>query len=317
LKARLSFFSVLFCIGLIAIASLMGSAGWGANAQFWWQIRAPRVANSVLVGSLLGLAGALMQSVVRNPLAEPYLFGTSAGAGLAVLVAVVLLPSLDQSDWLGAVSFTSAAFVGALMSTIAVLALGRLAGLRDSARLVVVGVALASLLGALIQVVSLWAADASIRGVFYWLLGSISESWPVAWIFVLAVICFVWAFGEHRAIDAVSFGRAMARNFGIDERKANRRLLICASLCTALAVSLAGAIGFIGLAAPHIARRLFGPSALYAVPGAALVGATIVTVADAIGRVMLAPQVIPVGVMTTLLGVPVLIHLLLQRRGGQ
>ncbi len=297
------------CLLLMAAASAVGGTGiWWLqvppDGALWLELRLPRVVNGALVGGLLALAGMLLQVVLRNPLADPFLFGSASGAALAQVLALGLAGA-------GFVLMNLAGFVGALVASLLVVALAKQRQLAASTtRLIVLGVAVSSLLGAALQVSLLWLSDRAVRGLYFWLMGSVSEAWQSPWFYGLFCLVLLASFSLRLTIDALAHGPVMARNWGVDADQALRWLLLLSSLATALAVGSAGALGFVGLAGPHLARLLVGSAARYALPASVLVGATLVVVADGIARWLLSPVVLPVGILTTLLGVPWLIHLL-------
>jgi iron complex transport system permease protein len=255
---------------------------------------------------LLAVSGGAMQSVLRNPLADPYLLGTAGGAGLAAVLALAFkLPSPGVE---------LAAFGGAML---AMLIVGGLAGTRkgfDEQRVVLVGVAVGALFGAATNIVLALADDSELRTMVFWLLGDLGgiEGLRLAGLLVAAGLALLWSILDARGIDAIAWGDAIARDLGVDARAARLRATALAAFATAIAVANAGAIGFVGFAAPHIARRFFGGDARIALPTAAALGATITMLADAAARTVATPQLLPVGVFTALIGVPVLLHQLVR-----
>ena len=312
---------LVLCTLLILLASsTLGSSGFVLPWQhdqaraIWLDLRLPRLGNGVLVGSLLAIAGLVMQNVVRNPLADPYLFGSAAGAALAVLLLLIVLPAVRVDSWFAQISVTSAAFAGALATLLILVSLSSSRLGNDTSTLVLIGVALASLLGAILQLLTIWANEPALRGIYFWMMGAIPDNKPTVWLVLATALVTAWAWYERKSLDAVVFGAALARNFGVEYRTVVTRLLALASLATALAISQSGAIAFVGLAAPHIARRICGARAQVLIPASVCVGCVIVTLADALGRFAIAPQTIPVGVLTTFIGTPILFHLLRARR---
>jgi iron complex transport system permease protein len=170
------------------------------------------------------------------------------------------------------------------------------------------------LFGAATNVVLAMADDSELRGMIFWLLGDLGgvEGWRLVGLLVAALLALFWACLDARAIDAIAWGDAIARDLGVDASAARMRTVALAAFATAIAVANVGAIGFVGFAAPHIARRLFGADARIALPGAAALGASVVMLADACARTLAAPQLLPVGVFTALIGVPVLLHQLIR-----
>lgn len=289
-------------VGSTGLLHTLGPDAW----TLWWEIRVPRVAAGAAVGTLLALSGAAMQSVLRNPLADPYLLGTAGGAGLAAVLALAFK--------IPAPGVELAAFGGALL---AILLVAAFAGARrgfDEQRVVLVGVAAGALFGAATNVVLAMADDSELRGMIFWLLGDLGgvEGWRLIGLLVAALLALIWACVDARAIDAIAWGDAIARDLGVDAPVARMRTVALAAFATAIAVANVGAIGFVGFAAPHIARRLFGADARLALPGAAALGAATVMLADACARTLAAPQLLPVGVFTALIGVPVLLHQLIR-----
>jgi iron complex transport system permease protein len=297
----------------MAVGSLIGGTGvwWlqvAPNWSVWFELRLPRVVNGACVGALLGISGLLLQVVLRNPLADPYLFGSATGAALAQVLALGLAGA-------GFLFANLAGFFGALAATSLVLLLSRSQrnAAMSTASLIILGVAVSSLLGAGLQISLLSLSDRAVRGIYFWLLGSVSEAWqPGVFYWFCGLILALITLLRGR-IDALRHGAIMARNWGVDGRALTQQLLVLASVATALAVGSAGALGFVGLAAPHIARLTVGSSMAVLLPCTALIGAAMVVLADALARWLLSPIVLPVGILTTLLGVPWLIHLLRQR----
>jgi iron complex transport system permease protein len=289
-------------VGSTGMLHTLGPDAW----TLWWDIRVPRVAAGEAIGMLLAVSGGAMQSVLRNPLADPYLLGTAGGAGLAAVLALAFkLPSPGVE---------LAAFGGAML---AMLIVGGLAGTRkgfDEQRVVLVGVAVGALFGAATNIVLALADDSELRTMVFWLLGDLGgiEGLRLAGLLVAAGLALLWSILDARGIDAIAWGDAIARDLGVDARAARLRATALAAFATAIAVANAGAIGFVGFAAPHIARRFFGGDARIALPTAAALGATITMLADAAARTVATPQLLPVGVFTALIGVPVLLHQLVR-----
>jgi iron complex transport system permease protein len=289
-------------VGSTGMLHTLGPDAW----TLWWDIRVPRVAAGAAIGMLLAVSGGAMQSVLRNPLADPYLLGTAGGAGLAAVLALAFkLPSPGVE---------LAAFGGAML---AMLIVGGLAGTRkgfDEQRVVLVGVAVGALFGAATNIVLALADDSELRTMVFWLLGDLGgiEGLRLAGLLVAAGLALLWSILDARGIDAIAWGDAIARDLGVDARAARLRATALAAFATAIAVANAGAIGFVGFAAPHIARRFFGGDARIALPTAAALGATITMLADAAARTVATPQLLPVGVFTALIGVPVLLHQLVR-----
>ncbi|MFF5669255.1 FecCD family ABC transporter permease [Streptomyces hygroscopicus] len=275
-----------------------------------WQLRLPRTLLAAVCGAGLAVCGAVMQSLLRNPLADPFVLGVSSGASTGA-VAVVVLGAGG-----GAVTVSAGAFVGAVVSFALVL-LGSqvLGGTMD--RVVLSGVAAMQLFSALTSFVVMTAADAEqTRGVLFWLLGSLGNvGWSEVWVClaVLAVVLLVCAAHAH-ALDAFAFGQDAAATLGVHVARTRLILLSVTALLTAALVSSAGAIGFVGLVLPHVTRALVGPGHARLLPVTALTGAVFLVWVDTLARTALDPQEVPVGVVTSLIGVPAFLLVLYRSR---
>ena len=274
-----------------------------------WQLRVPRVLLAAVAGAGLAACGCVLQAVTRNALAEPYLLGVSSGASTgAVLVLVLGVGS-------GALSLSGGALVGGLVSFgIVFLLMGR--GPVTSSRIVLTGVVVGQLFSALTSLVVTAFGDAdSTRGLTYWLLGSLAAArWPSVLLCAVVVVVAAAAFQlVAPSLDALSFGQDAAASLGVDVRVLRVVVLVGAAAATAAIVAAVGAIGFVGLIVPHAARLLVGPGHRLLLPVSVLAGAVFLVLADLLGRLAFAPQQVPVGVVTALVGVPVFL-LVLRRR---
>ncbi len=315
-------------LGLVA-GLATGAAGFSPRA-FWadlhgpdgglllGQIRAPRTVGAALVGALLGLSGAIAQGLFRNPLADPYLLGSAAGAGLGVVLVLAAAAlggtsiSLATVLWIERMGLVTAAFVGALAGVAMTLSLAR--GAVQTLRLLLAGVVVGVLLGAISDLITVASPDA-LRGKQAFMLGSTSFlGWRAlalmgAGLVVLAVLAWRYA----RALDALTLGDDSALSLGLDLGRMRLALVLMLSLGTALAVSQAGLVAFVGLVAPHLVRRNApGPHAWLLLASAAM-GSALLLVADVISRALIAPEELPVGVVTAVLGGAYLFWLLKQR----
>lgn len=275
-----------------------------------WDLRLPRTLLAAVCGAGLALCGAIMQSLLRNPLADPFVLGISSGASTgAVLVAVLGIGG-------GAISLSMGAFAGAVVAFAAVIALAAGAG-GGTARVILAGVAGTQLFSALTSFIVMSSADAEqTRGVLFWLLGSLSGA---DWTDVLlcggvTVLGIVICLAVASSLDALTFGNSAAMSLGVSVRKIRLLLLTVTALITAALVSAAGAIGFVGLVLPHAARFLVGPRHSRLLPATALIGAIFMVWVDAVARTLFAPQEIPVGVVTALIGVPAFAVILFRMR---
>jgi iron complex transport system permease protein len=282
------------------------------------QIRVPRTLGAALVGALLGLAGALAQGLFRNPLADPYLLGGAAGAGLGVVLvgAAAALGgasfSLATVAWIERVGLVAAAFFGALAGMAMTLMLAR--GAVQTLRLLLAGVVVGVLLGALSDLVTVTSPDA-LRGKQAFMLGSTSFlGWhAVALMAAGLLLLLVLAHRHARALDALTLGEDSATSLGLDLGRMRLALVLMLSLGTALAVSQAGLVAFVGLVAPHLVRRNAPGRHGWLLLASAGVGAALLLVADVISRALIAPEELPVGVVTAVLGGGYLFWLLKQR----
>ncbi|MEV3987765.1 iron chelate uptake ABC transporter family permease subunit [Streptomyces sp. NPDC049837] len=275
-----------------------------------WNLRLPRTLLAAVCGAGLALCGAVMQSLLRNPLADPFVLGVSSGASTGAVVVVVL------GAGGGALSVSGGAFVGAVCSFAAMLLLSHtLGGTTD--RVVLSGVAAMQLFSALTSFVVVTSADAeTTRGVLFWLLGSLSGAgWTDVWLCLAALaLTLAVCLAHGRTLDAFAFGQDAAATLGVNVGRARLVLLCVTALLTAALVSSAGAIGFVGLVLPHAARALVGPGHARLLPAAALGGAVFLVWIDTLARTVIEPQEVPVGVVTSLVGVPAFVLVLYRTR---
>ncbi len=273
-----------------------------------FQLRLPRVISACLVGGSLAAAGVGFQSLFRNPLADPYVIGASSGAALGVTLAVVL--GL-QSSLLGLTGVSFFALLGSITAVVVVFAIGSVGGIQSGLTLLLAGVALSSMINAIVSLV-MFLHDEKIVVIFAWLMGSLAGN---DWHSVLATgvaatvgTGLLWAMS--RPLDANLLGDAAAQSLGLDLVRFRVLVVVGASVATAGAVAAAGIVGFVGLIAPHIARRLVGPRHGLLVPMSATVGAMLLLISDNIGRTVVAPSELPVGIVTALVGCPFFLFLL-------
>ncbi|HEY9313019.1 FecCD family ABC transporter permease [Williamsia sp.] len=291
----------------------LGGAASGATAirdGIVWNLRLPRTLLAAICGAGLGLCGAIMQSLLRNPLADPFVLGISSGASTgAVLIVILGVGS-------GVVGLTGGAFVGAVVSFSLVLLLAHAAGGTPD-RVILAGVAATQLFSALTSFIIITAADPEqTRGVLFWLLGSLSGAdWlDVTMCLSVVGIGLALCLTHSRALDAFAFGEDAAAGLGVNVRRVRLTLLVATALMTAAIVSVAGAIGFVGLVLPHAARAIVGPNHHRLLPATALIGAIFLVWVDAVARTALEPQELPVGVVTALVGVPAFAVILWKRK---
>ncbi len=315
LLALLSAGSVLFAAAIGSVA-LTWDHWWSALldpgsdfGELVWRIRLPRAAAAWTVGALLSLSGCLMQVLLRNPLADPYILGVSGGASFAALfgmsigVAAALLPAL--------------AWVGALLSILIVFGLARGEGPWSGTRLLLTGVVTAAGWAALISLLLTLGPDGSLRGMLFWLIGDLSYARLPGWSLLILVGIFAVSLGLARSLNVLAMGETTARLLGEPTRKLLWVVYLLGSVLTATAVSIAGNIGFVGLIVPHLMRLLVGSDHRVLLPGAALFGGLFLVLSDTLARTVLAPRQLPVGVVTALLGVPLFLLLLNRARVKQ
>jgi len=278
-----------------------------AEARILWQLRLPRTLSAFVTGALLGLAGALMQVLLRNPLADPYVLGVSGGASVGALLALLL--------GAGAFWLPAWAFSGALFSTLLVFSLAHGRGSWDTTRLLLTGVVLASGWGALISLLLAISPAAQIQGMLFWLMGDLSYAQlPGVGSVVLALVAVTaWRFSS--GLNLMAGGALHAASLGVEVTGMRIVIYVSASLATAVAVTQAGNIGFVGLLAPHMLRLAGGRDYRVLVPGVILLGGTLLLLADALARSVIAPRQLPVGVLTAVIGIPLFLLLLYQSRG--
>lgn len=275
-----------------------------------WRI--PRVLAAALVGALLGLGGTVFQGVFRNPLAEPYLLGSAGGAALGATIALLVPLAAPQS-----LALPVLAFAGAWGSTMLVIGISRVSGAVDAAGMLLAGVAVAAILGALRSFLMLALSDetVSLQIVLSWVLGGIqTPSWPILGLLAaITAVCLGLGLLLAGRLDVLGLGEAMATAFGLDVTRFIAVAVLAGSVVVAAAVAFGGLVAFVGLASPHIARWLVGPLHKPLMPASALVGAVVVTLADALARSALPPAEIPLGLVTAVAGGPFFIMLLARR----
>ena len=300
---------------LLELLQALASPGDSVAGEIVTQLRLPRALAAFSVGGLLALAGALMQVLLRNPLADPYVLGLSGGAAVGALGAMLA--------GLGALAVDLGATGGALAAIMLVFALARrdfarqqiFGALEASPRLLLTGVIMAAGWGAVITLMLTLAPEAKLRGMLFWLMGDLNgaESWAPA-LLVLAVALAV-TYPAARDLNVLLRGEALAHALGVRVAPLRRTVYVVASVATALAVTTAGAIGFVGLVVPHALRLALGNDQRVLLPASALAGGTLLLLADTAARSLLAPQQLPVGVITALVGVPAFMWLLMRSPG--
>jgi iron complex transport system permease protein len=279
-----------------------------------WEIRVPRVALAALVGAMLALAGATYQGVFRNPLADPYLLGVAAGAGLGATIAIAYMPDALRGQRL----LPAAAFVGASIAVLLTYAVGRSARReRDAATLVLAGVTVTAFFTAWQTFVQQQNSE-TLQEVYSWILGNIpSTGWAdVVLVLPYIAVAAVVIVALRRVVDVLNLGDDEAATLGVNVRRVRLALVVAATLGTAAAVAVTGLIGFVGIIVPHAIRLLTGVGYRALLPLSVLVGAGFLVLADVVARTALAPAELPLGVVTAFLGAPFFAIVLRTTRGG-
>ena len=273
-----------------------------------FELRLPRVLVAALVGGLLAMAGAGYQGVFRNPLADPYLLGAAAGAGLTTTVAIVLLPGSAES-------IPVAAFLGAVGGVFLAYVLGSAAGHGGgTATLVLAGVAVTSFLTAIQTFIQQFKVE-ELQRIYSWILGDVGGGWDQFWLVLpYAAVSSVLLLLHGRMLDVLSVGDEEATSLGVRAARVRLTVLLAASLATAAAVAVSGLIGFVGIVVPHVVRRLAGSSYRTVLPLSLIGGAAFLVLADLIARTVIAPAELPIGVVTMFVGAPFFVGVLRMTR---
>lgn len=273
-----------------------------------WSIRLPRVLLGAMVGVSLSVAGAIFQGLFRNPMADPYVIGVSSGAALGAVAAILLLGSAGLKYGYSIPAF---AFICAVLTIFLVYSLARTGGKVPVMTLLLAGIAVNSFLSALQSLAMFYSGD-QMHQVVFWLLGGFSSrGWEYIWMFMpYALIGTVIAFLYARELNGMLIGEEQAQHLGIDVEKVKIMLLIASALLIGASVSVSGLIGFVGLIIPHVVRLVIGPDHRVLLPMVALTGAIFMVGADILARTIIAPEELPVGVVTALIGGPFFIYLL-------
>lgn len=300
-------------------ALLRGEALDPADQLVLLQIRLPRLAMGLLVGAALAVSGAVMQGLFRNPLADPGLVGVSAGAGLGAITAIVLGSALPvgMAAALGPHLLPIAAFAGGWTATMVLYAIASRHGRTSVATMLLGGIALAALTGAASGLLIYMADDSQLRDLTFWGMGSLAGA---SWTRLLAAAPLmaaglIAALFLARGLNGLALGEAAAHHMGLAVERTKRIAILSVAASTGAAVAVSGGIGFVGLVVPHLLRLATGPDHRRLLPNAALLGATLLVLADLLSRTIVAPAELPIGIITALAGGPVFIAILLRQRG--
>ena len=328
MPARHRAFLIIAALGCFALGSLLGALMIGAvqidardvfsalmgrgEGQFdsiVLHLRLPRALAGFACGGLLALSGALLQVLLRNPLADPYVLGISGGAGVGAILAILL--------GLGAAGISGSAFTGALCAMVLVFSLARGDGSWTQTRLLLTGVIVASGCGAFIALMLSIAPDHQLHGMLFWLMGDLSQANAPKWALVVLAIILLFILPFARELNLLTHGMDVAHSLGVQVKRLRWSVYVAASLATAIAVTQAGSIGFVGLVVPHLVRLAIGNDQRLLLPAAVLAGGGGLVIADTLARTVIAPQQLPVGVLTAMIGVPVFLFLLTRDTRGR
>ena len=308
------------------VAMLAHALGLGVDAAPWtpqqaavlFAIRLPRVALAALVGAGLGVSGAAMQGVFRNPLVDPGLLGVSSGAALGAVASIVVGARFAHGlpAWMAPYALSLAAFGGGLVAMVAVERVATVGGRTAVATLLLAGIAVNALAGALTGLCTYLADDAQLRTLTFWSLGSLGGA---TWRVVLGAAPFIvlptLALPRlSRPLNAMLLGDAQAKHLGFDAERVKRGVMVAVALIVGASVAVSGVLGFVGLVVPHVVRLATGPDHRLVLPGSALLGAILLLLADAVSRTAVLPAELPLGVVTACLGTPFFLALLLKER---
>lgn len=297
--------------GLVSV--LLNPGADTSASQILWQIRIPRIVTALIVGTALGVAGALAQGATNNPLAEPAILGTSAGAALAVVIGV-----LANAVVIGSIGAMAIAAIGALLATLLTLRFATLDRKVSPLNLVIIGLALSATISAVVGLLTTAISRSDARSISFWSFGSLAltNSSDLIPLLVFTVVGIAIALWIAPNLDLLSLGEATARHLGINPLKIRRVALFALAILIGAAVSTVGTISFLGLAAPHIARLIGGPKHRPLMLQSALLGATILLTADTLARTIAAPIELNVGLFTALIGAPILALLVRNRQSN-
>ena len=270
--------------------------------QLVQELRLPRALGAFITGGLLALAGALMQVLLRNPLADPYVLGISGGAAVAALLAIL--------SGLSGLALSGSAFIGALCSMLLVFGLSHGKGSWTPTRLLLTGIVLAAGWGAVISFLLVISPDQNLRSMLFWLMGDLGYAQTTTTGFIVLITGLLISLSFARSLNILSHGELQATSLGVQTDRLRLLVYILASLMTATAVTLAGSIGFVGLVVPHLIRLLGFSDNRILLPAATLMGGSLLILADTLSRTIIAPEQLPVGVISAAIGVPMFLFLL-------
>lgn len=291
------------------LAGPSDTPGENIDYEIFFGVRLPRVILAALVGAALACSGVVLQAILRNPLADPYILGISSGAGLGVIIAV--LSGMTWSFWAGS-PIAVFAFAGALITVWLVWCIGHLAGKSQMISLLLAGVVVNAFFSAVIMFLTSIAKSQQVYSTIFWLMGNITEkNIPVLWISASFILAGIFGlFSLSHKLNILTFGEEEAKGLGVDTAKTRVTAFGFAAFITAIAVSLSGLVGFVGLIIPHGVRMVLGPDHRQLLPVSAIIGSAFLVVADTLARIVVAPAQLPVGVITAITGGPFFLILL-------
>ena len=335
-RARLA----ILVLGAVLVATFLFSLTWGASdasalsvVEDWlglgelsardriiiYDIRLPRTIMGVLIGAALAVSGATMQGLFRNPLADPGIVGLSSGAGLGAIIIIVLGGSVAAPvvNLLGIYALPIAAFLGGLATTLLLYRVATRRGQTSIATMLLAGIALGALAGAFSGVMVYIANDQQLRDLTFWGLGSLAgATWTkIAASGPIIVAALIAGPFLARGLNALALGEASARHLGVPVQLFKNIAIVTVAAATGASVAVSGGIGFVGIVVPHLLRLLIGPDHRFLLPCAALLGASLLLLADVVSRTVVAPAELPIGIVTAAVGAPFFLWILLRRRG--
>lgn len=279
-------------------------------------VRLPRVIMGITVGAALGISGAAVQGIFRNPLAEPGLIGISAGASLMAVGIIALEISMFSmlSNIAGYYLLVFGAFAGAVLAALLVYQLSKTEGRSNVATMLLAGIAVNALAGATTGLITYLANEQQLRNITFWMLGSLGgATWEILGaLFPFVVVAIILLPRMGKALNAFALGEAQGDHLGLNISKVKRNVIVLSTMAVGASVAVSGIIGFVGLLVPHTVRLFIGVDHKHVLPGSALLGAFILTVADMVARTIIAPVELPIGVITALLGTPLFLYILIK-----
>ena len=293
-----------------------------AGAAIIWNIRIPRILAAIVAGCCMGIEGCIMQCVLRNPLASSYTMGISQGAAFGAAFAIIILGAGTLSSMqANAVVVNNpyitvvAAFLGAIIGVFTILLIARVRSVTPEV-MILAGVAMSALFSSGTMFMQYFASDTQVAATVFWTFGDVGRAvWNDVWIMliilVLALIYFMYHAWDYNSLEN---GEETAKGLGVNTEKLRRRGMLVASFTSAVTVAFLGVIGFVGLIAPHIMRRIIGTDHRFLIPTSAIFGALLLLVSDTVARVILSPIVLPVGIITSFMGAPMFLYIIIKMR---